>query len=103
MKLKLSGIFAAIVLVACLHLQLVTTAFAQEGGTRRTWSNRQITIRIHDYAQIKSAVLLQAEQSAADILKEAGVDANWVECRVGETPIGDAVLIGFERRTMTLL
>jgi hypothetical protein len=88
-KLKLSRIFAAIVLVACLHLQLVATAFAQEGGTRRTWSNRQITIRIHDYAQIKSAVLLQAEQSAADILKEAGVGANWVECRVGETPSGD--------------
>lgn len=89
MKLKLSGVFAAIVLIASLHLQLVATAFAQEAGTRRTWSNRQITIRIHDYAQIKSAVLLQAEQSAANILKEAGVDANWVECRVGETPSGD--------------
>jgi len=88
-KLKLSGIYAAIVLVASLHVQLVATAFAREAGTRRTWSNREITIRIHDYAQIKSAVLLQAEQSAANILKEAGVDANWVECRVGETPSGD--------------
>jgi hypothetical protein len=89
-KLKLSKIFAAIVLVACLYSQLVATAFAQDGGTHRTWSNRQITIRIHDYAQVKSAVLLQAELSASDILKEAAVDANWVECRVSETPSGDA-------------
>jgi hypothetical protein len=89
-KLKRSGIFSAIALVVCLYLQLVASAFAQDGGTRRTWSNRQITIRIHDYAQIKSGALFQAEQSAADILKEAGIDANWVECQVGETSSRDA-------------
>jgi hypothetical protein len=96
-KLKLSGIFAAIVLIACLHLQLVATAFARERGA--PWSNRQLTIRIHDYAQIKSAVLLQAEQSAANMLKSAGVDVNWVECRVGETTSRDAACA----RPMTLL
>jgi len=89
-KLKLSGIFTAIVLGACLHLQLVATALAQEGGTRRNWSKSQIKTRIHDYAQIKSAVLLQAERSAANILKEAAVETNWVKCRVGETPSVDA-------------
>jgi hypothetical protein len=63
---------------------------SQDAGTARARNDRQITIRINDYARVKSSVLLQAERTAGDILTEAGVDTIWVECPGGQISSGDA-------------
>src|ERR1043166_4311950 len=64
-----------------LGLALTASSFGapQDAGRPRINSQRQITIRIHDYAKVKPSVLLTAERAAADIFREAGVDSNWVE------------------------
>lgn len=50
--------------------------------------DKQITIRIHNYAQVESGDLVKAERIADDILQKAGVEAVWIECLVGQTPTG---------------
>jgi hypothetical protein len=88
-KLKPSRIFAPIILAGLLF-QPVANPAPKDGRTPRTLTDSQITVRVHDYAEIKSGVLLQAEQSAGDILRESGIDTNWVICGVGGTPSADA-------------
>jgi hypothetical protein len=61
----------------------------QDAGMTRTRNDRQITVRINDYAHVKSPVLVQAEQTAGDILGKAGVDTIWVECQGGQTSPAD--------------
>jgi hypothetical protein len=53
----------------------------------RNTGERTITIRIHNYAEVKPSVLLPATRVAGDILREAGVDSDWVECVVGQTEL----------------
>jgi len=89
-NLKPSRFFAVIALFGCLQFERVANAVPMDERTHRTLRDSQITIRVHDYAQIKSGVLLQAERSAGGILRDAGVETNWVECGVGEAPHGDA-------------
>jgi hypothetical protein len=48
----------------------------QDAGMPRTMSEGTITIRIHNYAQVKPSVLLPATRVAGDILREAGVDSD---------------------------
>ena len=48
--------------------------------------DKQITIRIHNYAQIESSVLLKAERTTDDILREAGVEVVWIVCSAGTIP-----------------
>ena len=90
MKLKLGWTFASLAFASCLQLQRSANASPQDGGAPEVLNDRQIVIRVHDYAQVKSKVLLEAEQSAGNILREAGIEVNWVACRVGETPPGAA-------------
>jgi hypothetical protein len=97
-KLKPRWIFASIFLAAGLF-QPVANPAPNDGSTPRMLNGDQITIRVHDYAEIKSKVLLQAERSAGDILRESGIDTHWVVCRVDETPSGDAACT----RSMTSL
>ena len=49
---------------------------------RQPATDRQITIRIHDYAQSAPSVRRHAEEAAGNILKKAGVVARWVDCPV---------------------
>ena len=48
--------------------------------------DKQITIRIHNYAQVESSVLLKAERTTDDILREAGVEVVWIVCSAGTIP-----------------
>jgi len=81
MKKELAGSVA-------LSLILATTAYgaSRTSVTDGTGSNKQITIRIHNYAQVESSVLFKAEQTTDDILREAGVAAVWVACSAGSIP-----------------
>ena len=81
-----------IIIGLALSLALAASSFGapQDAGTPRIKSERQITIRIHNYAKVKPSVLLPAERAAADIFREAGVDSIWVECRAGQTELPGA-------------
>jgi len=81
-----------IIIGLALSLALAASSFGapQDAGTPRIKSERQITIRIHNYANVKPSVLLPAERAAADIFREAGVDSIWVECLAGQTELAEA-------------
>lgn len=89
MKTKLLGSLA-------LSLILVTSAYGapQTSVTAGTDGGKQITIRIHNYAQVETRVLVNAERITDDILHEAGVEVGWLECSAGQvepvcqTPMG---------------
>jgi len=46
---------------------------------------KQVTIRVRNYARIETAVLLRAETTANKILQEAGADTVWLLCFDGTT------------------
>lgn len=50
---------------------------------------RQITVRLRNYAQVESAVLASAETTASKILHEAGTETVWVLCFDGTTWSGE--------------
>ncbi len=69
-------------------LMLAATAF----GTpkRQPVTDRQITIRIRDYAQSNPLVRQHAEEAAGNILQEAGVAARWIDCPIDSSSTGDS-------------
>jgi hypothetical protein len=75
MKRELAGSLA-------LSLILATTAYSapHTSVTAETDATKQITIRIHNYAQVEWRVLVQAERTTNYILQDAGVEAVWLEC-----------------------
>ena len=78
-----------------LALSLIFAATAARGATQgealpETISQRTITIRVHNYAQVKPSVLFTATKAASDIFREAGVETVWVECYSGPTLQPDA-------------
>jgi len=62
----------------------------RNAGTPPSRNDRQITIRIHNYTQVKSSLLFQAERAASTILLEAGVNPVWVVCFDSQTQSRDA-------------
>jgi hypothetical protein len=51
---------------------------------------RAIRIRVYDYARVSPAVLERAKASASEILEQAGIPLEWVECRIRpEDPLKD--------------
>jgi hypothetical protein len=44
----------------------------------------QIIVRVHNYAQVDSQVLLGSEQIVSDILRKTGVESVWLACTSGE-------------------
>jgi hypothetical protein len=81
MKKELAGTVA-------LSLILATIAYGapRTSVTDATDGDKQITIRVHNYAQVESSVLLNAERTTDDILQEAGVEVVWIECSAGSIP-----------------
>jgi hypothetical protein len=77
---------------AALSLALAATSYGaqHEAAMVPAVNPRTITIRIHNYAQVKPTVLLPAKKAAAEILKEAGVETVWVECYSGQASLSDA-------------
>jgi len=49
-----------------------------------TGTDKQITIRVHNYAEANLSVLRHAERVAGDILRKAGVNTVWAECPIGQ-------------------
>ena len=78
--------------ISGLAVSLILTAAAfgtpENGQKEPSAANRQITIRIRDYAQAAPSVRRHAEQAAGEILAKAGVDTRWIECPVGSSSTG---------------
>jgi len=55
-------------------------AAPQAAPTARLNEERQITVRVRNYARIESGVLLKAETTANRILQETGAETVWVVC-----------------------
>src|SRR5260221_6590139 len=70
-----------------LSLLVAASAHAAPQAALRTRPNeeKQITLRIRNYARIEPGVLLRAETAANKILQEAGVDTVSVACFDGST------------------
>lgn len=57
----------------------------------------QITIGVHNYAQVGSGVLLKAERATSQALRNAGISVVWLTCSTSEispTDAGCANLVG---------
>jgi hypothetical protein len=93
-------------LILSLFVAASSHAAPQTALTARTNEEKQITIRLRNYARIDSGVLLRAEKTANKILQEAGVDTVWVVCFDGKTWSGGvacANLPGFMDLTVNVL
>ena len=77
-------------------LLLVTFAL---GFTFPAWSEAyphqrpQVFVSVYDDAGVSAAVLIQAEQRAARIFDEAGVDVAWKNCPTSRTHVGPDALV----------
>jgi hypothetical protein len=74
-----------------LLLAASSYGFTQVDRTERFTNDRQITIRIVDYAHVKSPELHEAERVAGGILRHAGVHSVWADCPGGQTSFADPV------------
>ena len=73
-----------------LSLILVMGAYgAPNKPAAPTNEDKEIRIRIRNYAQVDPNDLAKAERVTDDILHEAGVQAVWIECSAGEIPAKD--------------
>lgn len=79
-------------IISGLAVSLISTAAAfgtpENVQKEAPVSDRQITIRIVDYARADPSVRQHAERAAGDILEKAGVDTRWDECPVGSPSAG---------------
>jgi hypothetical protein len=50
----------------------------------------RINVRVHNYAQVSSEILTQAEVEAAETLGKAGVEIIWTNCNPARKDLGDA-------------
>jgi hypothetical protein len=85
MKRELAGSLTLTLILATRACGAPQTSVA--AGTD---SANQITIRIHNYAQVESGVLANAERTTNDILQGAGVEVVWIECSAGNIPTKEA-------------
>jgi hypothetical protein len=87
-----------------LSLILVVGACGAQrtSAAARSHGVQQITVRIHNYAQVESSVLVKSERTTDEILSEAGLQVVWLDCwarripanePVCESPMGPADLI----------
>ena len=84
MKRKLAGFTVSLILAMGAYAAPHSSASTGNVG------QRQIRIRIHNYAQVDSRDLVNAERITDDILHDAGVEAVWMECSAGDIPAKDS-------------
>ena len=77
-------------LVLSLLVAASSLAAPQAALRARPNEEKQITVRIRNYARIQSGVLLKAETTAKKILQEAGAESVWVVCFDGSAWSGGA-------------
>jgi len=79
-------------IISGLAVSLILTAAAfgtpENAQKEPPVSERQITIRIRDYAQADTSVRQHAEQVAGEILQKTGVNIRWIECPEGSSGTG---------------
>jgi len=70
----------------------------EHGSTGDKWRPR-LPVKVYDYAQVPSSVIGPAEREAGRILIEAGINLNWLTCRVASSqePIAPACQEGGRR------
>jgi hypothetical protein len=71
-------------LAVSLALAVSSYGASQQGGAARAGTDKEITIRIHNYSGANFSVVGHAERVADSILREAGVNTVWVECPVNQ-------------------
>jgi hypothetical protein len=78
-------------LALSLALAASSNGGPQKGSAQQVGSDREIRIRIRNYARANPSVVLHAKRAAGDILREAGVNALWVECPIDPDDSRDAL------------
>ena len=46
----------------------------------------RLTVRVYNYARVRPSTLLQGEREAAAIFRQAGVETDWINCRIPGVP-----------------
>ena len=81
--------FQGFVLLAAL-LTFVPQALPEDRSGNHDGLPPRINVRVHNYAQVSSEILAQAEVEAAEILGKAGIEIAWTNCDPTQKDLGDA-------------
>jgi hypothetical protein len=75
--------------------------WAETTPSNRIEPNRQITVRIYDYAQVPRQVLEGAKREATSVLRKTGIETVWLDCYVNghENPACDRFLSALRHNT----
>ncbi len=65
-------------------LALSLPGLTQAGSTAKAEANSPITIRLYNYADLTPAAQARAEKVASDILRKAGITAQWLDCPIAK-------------------
>jgi hypothetical protein len=71
---RIFGTYAVLILMG-----MTSFAFAQNRPTTRSLS-LEVTISVHDYADVPTSLLAQAEAHASGIFRQAGFETVWLNC-----------------------
>jgi hypothetical protein len=69
-----------------LSFLLIATlpSFTQAASPAKAEANSQITIRLYNYSDLPQAAQARAETVASDILRKAGITAQWLDCPIAK-------------------
>jgi hypothetical protein len=81
--------FKGFVLLAAL-LTFAPQALPEDGSANQDQLLPRINVRVHNYAQVSTEILAQAEVEAAGILAKAGIEIAWTNCDPTRKDLGDA-------------
>ncbi len=72
----------------CLALSFLLIAtlpsFTQAASPAKAEANSPITIRLYNYSDLPQAAQARAEKVASDILRKAGITAQWLDCPIAK-------------------
>jgi hypothetical protein len=80
--------FKGFVLLAVL-LTFAPQALPEDRNYNQDGLPPRINVRVHNYAQVSSEILTQAEVVAAEILGKAGVEITWTNCDPTRKDLGN--------------
>jgi hypothetical protein len=81
--------FKGFVLLAAL-LTFAPQALPEDRSGNHDGLPPRINVRVHNYAQVSTEILAQAEAEAAGILGKAGIEVSWTNCDPTQKDLGDA-------------